>query len=129
MRIDLPQPRKEWLTRRISQSLLEKHFIRCHYPPTKLRSEKKTDCRASAKPKWLTGKTAMDIDLLNDFVANFNTHRTFERVMEVAQAANRLEKNATKKPDSEDDDEEQQNMQEHQIIIKSRPRISKRIWM
>ncbi|CAG8465739.1 5750_t:CDS:2 [Ambispora leptoticha] len=85
---------------------------RFYYPPTKLRSEKKADRRTSAKHKWLTGKTAMDIDLLIDFVENFNARRTFGRAMEVVQAANRLEKNATKKPDNEDDEEELQNVQE-----------------
>ncbi|CAG8600994.1 13268_t:CDS:2, partial [Ambispora leptoticha] len=56
---------------------------------------RRADYRASAKHKWLTGKTAMDID----FVENFNARRTFGKAMEVVQTANRLEKNATKKPD------------------------------
>ncbi|CAG8687094.1 10258_t:CDS:1, partial [Ambispora leptoticha] len=43
-----------------------------------------------------------------------NARITFGRAMKVVQAANRLEKNTTKKPDSEDDKEELQNVQENQ---------------
>ncbi|CAG8553982.1 7265_t:CDS:10 [Ambispora leptoticha] len=70
--------------------------------------KKRPTAEQALKHKWLTGKTAMDIDLLSDFVENFNARRTFRRAVEVVQAANRLKKNATKKPDS-DDDEELQN--------------------
>ncbi|CAG8512198.1 7887_t:CDS:2 [Ambispora leptoticha] len=49
----------------------------------------------------------------NDFVENFNARRTS---MEVVQAVNRLEKNATKKPDNGDDEEELQNVQENQNL-------------
>ncbi|CAG8680924.1 7027_t:CDS:2, partial [Ambispora leptoticha] len=84
MRIDLPQPRKEWLTRRVSQSLFEKHFLsRFYYPPTKLRSKKRLTTEQVLKHKWPTGKMAMDIDLLSDFVENFDARRTFGRAVEV----------------------------------------------
>ncbi|CAG8527169.1 5193_t:CDS:2 [Ambispora leptoticha] len=86
---------------------------RFYYPPTKLRSEKRPTAEQALKHKWLTGKTAMDIDLLSDFVENFNARGTFGRAVEVVQAASRLKKNAPKKPDSDDDEEELQNEQEN----------------
>ncbi|CAG8591068.1 8130_t:CDS:2, partial [Ambispora leptoticha] len=81
-------------------------YVEDRFATTEERNGLRADRRASAKHKWLTGKTAMEIDLLNE---NFNARRTFGRAMEVVQAANRLEKNATKKPNSEDDEKELQN--------------------
>ncbi|KAL1922348.1 uncharacterized protein VTP21DRAFT_9887 [Calcarisporiella thermophila] len=52
--------------------------------------------------KWLTGKTASEVDLLDQVRENFNAKRTFRRAVEAVQAANRLKMVAAKSSAKED---------------------------
>lgn len=67
--------------------LLAKDFIRAllNINP----SERPTAAEA-LKHRWIVGDVAKDVDLLEDFIDNFNARKKFKKAVEVVQAANRL---------------------------------------
>ncbi|CAB4394521.1 unnamed protein product [Rhizophagus irregularis] len=52
-------------------------------------SERPTAAEA-LKHRWIVGDVAKDVDLLEDFIDNFNARKKFKKAVEVVQAANRL---------------------------------------
>ncbi|CAG8493151.1 15645_t:CDS:2 [Funneliformis mosseae] len=51
---------------------------------------KRLTAEEALKHKWITGNVAKDVDLLEDFMENFNARKTFRKAVDAVQAANRL---------------------------------------
>ncbi|RHZ76970.1 hypothetical protein Glove_187g29 [Diversispora epigaea] len=57
-----------------------------------LKPEKRLTADQALQHPWFTEKNAKDVDLLSDFVSNFNAKKTFRKAIDAVQAANRLGK-------------------------------------
>ncbi|CAG8574338.1 13630_t:CDS:10 [Funneliformis caledonium] len=55
-----------------------------------LDPSKRLTAEEALKHKWITGNVAKDVDLLEDFMENFNARKTFRKAVDAVQAANRL---------------------------------------
>ena len=66
---------------------LAKEFIRAL-----LNSDpsKRPTAEEALKHKWIVGNVAKDVDLLEDFIENFNARKTFRKAVKLVQAANQL---------------------------------------
>ncbi|RIA89801.1 kinase-like domain-containing protein [Glomus cerebriforme] len=74
-----------------------------------LDPSKRPSAEEALKHKWIVGDVAKDVDLLGDFIENFNARKTFRKAVEVVQAANRLR---TSQRFSSDFEEESSNKKE-----------------
>lgn len=67
--------------------LLAKDFIRALL---NINPSERPTASEALKHRWIVGDVAKDVDLLEDFIDNFNARKTFKKAVEVVQAANRL---------------------------------------
>jgi len=67
--------------------LLAKDFIRALLS---LDPSQRPTAEEALKHQWIVGNVAKDVDLLGDFIENFNARKTFKKAVKLVQVANQL---------------------------------------